>query len=127
MMSLHCTYDDVICSGVVCSGQSGRADWTDTAVLSRGSALAGCMDLACCSGLGGGADPACPLAVAGGADPAGGADRAQAGWSGGAGSAVSAYPGIHLRTSARKGTSHSSWQSTPRPDASTRWMSMYEG
>jgi len=135
-------YDHVICSGL-----TGRADWAGCAVLTRGSAPAGCTDRACSSGPAGGADrarplavaggagPACPLAVAGGADrgcplavagdadSAGGADRAQAGWGRGAGLAVSAYPGIHVSTSARKGASHSSWQSTPRPDASTRWMS----
>jgi len=130
MMSLHCMYDHVICSGL-----TGRADWAGCAVLTRGSAPAGCTDRACSSGPAGGADrarplavaggagPACPLAVAGDADSAGGADRAQAGWGRGAGLAVSAYPGIHVSTSARKGASHSSWQSTPRPDASTRWMS----
>jgi len=97
MMSLHCTYDDVICSGVTCSGLAGRADWAGGAVFSRGSALAGGTDLACSSGRGGSADPACPLAVAGGAGPAsplavaggagpaGGAERAQAGWGCGAG------------------------------------------
>jgi len=57
------------------------------------------------------------------ADPADGADRAQAGSGGGAGLAVPADPGIHVSTSARKGTSHSSWQSTPMPADSTRWMS----
>src|SRR5271165_5117061 len=86
-------------------------------------AVAGGADPASPLAVAGGADPASPLAVAGGAGPAGGADRAQAGWGCGAGLAGSAYPGIHLSTSARNGTSHSSWQSTPRPAASTRWMS----
>ena len=135
MMSLHSRYD-VIC--VICSGLAGPADRTCRAVLSGGSATAGCVDLACSSGLAGGLDRGCPLTMAAGPDaacplavagagPAGGADRAQAGSGGGAGLAGSAYPGIHLSTSARNGTSQSSWHSTPRPAASTRWMSTCEG
>src|SRR5207248_1892376 len=111
------------------SGLAGGADPACPLAVAAGTdlacplAVAAGTDLACPLAVAAGTDLACPLAVAAGADPAGGADRAQAGSGGSTGRAGLVYPGIHLSTSARKGTSHPSWQSTPRPAASTRWMS----